>query len=63
MQTKWNISLFHYRNHGAGTHNSISIDSGMPLFYRPTTRAVQILARFLLEFKCRQPIAQNSMIP
>ena len=32
MQTKWNISLFHYRNHGAGTHNSISVHLGTPLF-------------------------------
>ena len=32
MQTKWNISLFHYRNHGAGMHNSISVYPGTPLF-------------------------------
>ena len=32
MQTKWNISLFHYRNHGAGTHDSISVCSRTPLF-------------------------------
>lgn len=27
MQTKWNISLFHYRNHGAGEKFSYPEDS------------------------------------
>ena len=32
IQTKWNISLFHYRNHGAGKRRFLSVYPGTPLF-------------------------------
>jgi threonine dehydratase len=32
MQTKWNISLFHYRNHGAGESNLL-LHPETPLFH------------------------------
>lgn len=60
MQTKWNISLFHYRNHGAGKRKSASVYPGTPLFL-PTPRVFQILGRFLLGFKCHRKIMPNSI--
>lgn len=61
MQTKWNISLFHYRNHGAGEINSCfergrlcSTDS-TPLY------TSKISARFLLEFRFHLKIMRNSI--
>ena len=57
IQTKWNISLFHYRNHGAGERNLVL---GRVSFVSLTSWIFKMLGRSLLGSRFHLKIMSNS---